>query len=579
MPFKREKPLPSAETPAEPERTPEYSRETLNMIESLDNGLADSENLLSGLGRLAREQIITDPKELEEIYAPKQIGKLGLEKYDASIFEAAGRGLRIRNAINLGQYKYALRGEEGMVVDTRKLKEEAEGEKFELNADELKKIKKRAEKFGLNPEEINPQNLKTTFIEGEKGAEKIILRKKTEQEADQTAGNILERRLKELETKPGQDLIKQKENLEEFIKEKKQHASILDEASLAKVENEEIARQELIKQNQETLNSDLEIFGQPLWEHRQELASALSDFSFLLEEVTGQEKIYEHEINGLQTKISKIKGSKQIREILGDNIKEWEEQKAQAEVNLKDFKEKKEALNKRISKFKTSQAEVDAALDRINNIGKTKQELKAEKAAKQLEKLEQQKKNRAHRAPDPTPDFALASTEAEEDNGAEAARVAGAAAGASPANKYSLSEEEARRWQNVYKELEEGGGASPVVLAPESKKPEAKAYATLEQPREMEPTEEEINNKVQVEDWLILLGLINAVGPAKTAVENNFKVGEKKFDLTASLTLEQAKQAYIKFIIDFRYNGRKIYLMEAEREADAKFKEIIESLE
>jgi len=62
------------------------------------------------------------------------------------------------------------------------------------------------------------QDFSKKYVKGEKGVEKVILGKKTEREMDKTAGEILVRRLNDLETKTGPDLVKQKQGLEEFKK-------------------------------------------------------------------------------------------------------------------------------------------------------------------------------------------------------------------------------------------------------------------------------------------------------------------------------------------------------------------------
>ncbi|MBI2459573.1 MAG: hypothetical protein HYV53_03420 [Parcubacteria group bacterium] len=593
MLFRKEKPLPSAETPAEPEITPEHSAETLKMVEQIDYGIADSENLLNGLGRLAREKIITNPETLEEIYAPKEIGQLGLKKYDTSAFELAGIGLRIRNAINFGQYKYALKGEEGL-VDTRKLRQEATGNKYDLMEwnGELVEV---AKELGLNPEEINRQDFSKIYVAGEKGksAEKTILQRKTEQEMDKIASNILEKQLKDLETKTGPELIKERLSLEGFKKEieqlseeqndgalsaedlarlgeekeieqlsEEQNDGALSAEDLARLGEEKVRRQGLIDEKQASLNTSLEYMRPPLLDQQRILAGAIEGFLPLMAEAAGREKSYEQEIKGIQDKIRKFRGAKQIAEFLGDKVTKWEEQKKQVEINLKDFRQKKEALDKRLAALKKNKAEVDATIIRIDNIGKIKEELKTEKQEKIQE--ETQKKS----------------------------TVAGAAG--RPITQ--ITEEEARQWQDAgwqgripYEEL--GGdidnnrktAAQAENTAAKKKTPIKPAVPKSENNPLANPaeTEQEDKEKItkQVSRWLDLLGIRNAVGPAEAAVKNNFKESaDKEFDPTASLTLEQVRQAYIKYLIDFQYSGKKVYLARARDVADEKLKIIEQKL-
>ena len=122
---------PTEEIQRTPEHSPEMSR---SIIEQIDYKIAESEDLLNGLGRIARERIIDDPRTLEEIYGPKEIGRMDLKgEHDAPALESAGKGLLARNAIKrvltlgFAGSKHALKsyeGYKGELVDKRKLKKE-----------------------------------------------------------------------------------------------------------------------------------------------------------------------------------------------------------------------------------------------------------------------------------------------------------------------------------------------------------------------------------------------------------------------------------------------------------------------
>lgn len=533
------------ESPKRPDKepeaiTPEHSPEMLGMIEKIDHQIADSENSLGGLNRVAREKIITDPEALEKIYAPEAV-KQDLGKYDADAFELAGIGLvardTIKRVLTLGfaGSKHILKGYDGKLVDTRKLEENAHSPQDLRYSSELEDAIK---KFGLDPKQSHSwQDFSKEYVKGEKDAEKIITRRKTMAEADKLAGKIFSEQLNDLEKNTGAELIKQKQALEEFQKEKDQHQSILDEASLAKLENEAVTRQELISENQKNLNSNLNIIRSPILNQRENLAQALESFSSLLKETDGQEKIYLSEIKGLQEKITKISGSKQLKEVLGDEIREWEQEKKQAQANLEDFKKTKDTLNKRVMELKKSQTEIDAALAKINNIGKTKEELKAEKLEKNQEKKSEPEK-------------------LIDDNGAL------------PVNKYSLSEEEARRWQNVYKELEEDRVAQPAQPKTDDDNNPPNP------PEESKPEQGEKNTKT-VGRWLFLLEIKNNDADKKNLVEKYFVVGDKKFDRTASMTVAQVRKACIGFYRE----TEKISAAQAQRKFNKKFYDIRQALD
>lgn len=544
--------MPAEQNPVELEKTPEYSRETLMMVEEIDSSLAYSQNLLGGLDRLAREQIIAD----QGIDPYKEIGRMDLEaKYgDAKVLEEADNRSRLRNVWRrLASNKY-LKSETGL-VDTRKLKEGIEGRKDILSPEELLGA---AKLFGLNPN--NSRDFAKIYARGEKGegADKVILQRKTGQE-------IMEQWLKELENGAGDKLIKEKEGFDELESEIEKVKSGLPPESLYKLADEEAKKLIIMDRQQKDLNDKLNIFRQPLLEHQQDIASSLSDFSFLLKDLTAQEKTYQQEITNLDKAITGVKGSKELIKILGDDIKDWEEQKAQTQANLKDFNEKKEALNKRISELKTSQAEVDAALARINNIGKTK----AEQAEAEQQKREEQRRQR----------------EAEREQRQREREQQRPGSGAQRPGIYGEGEEEtapaAGKSGPGQSRQAAASGKSSGKNQPPEKPAGPKLKSENNQPASAAETEQENKEHVvrRVSYWLNLLGLRNAVGPAKIAMENNFKADKNNFNLTASMTLGQVRQAYAKFIVDFQYDGQNYYLAKARKEAEAKLKRIINDLD
>lgn len=536
------------------EITPEHSAATLRMVEQIDGRIADSENLLGGLGRVAREQIITDPRALEEIYAPKEIGRMNLKgEHDAPALELASNGLRIRHTIFrlFGGSKHILTGEDGL-VDKRKLTEGTAGEKYDLMRwnGELEEV---AENFNLDPAEINPQDFSKTYVEGKRGksAEKIISREKTEQEINKAAGDILEKQLKNLETNTGVELVKQKQGLEEFKKEIEQHKDVLSSEDLTKTDNEYLVRKELIGEKQKDLNSNLENIRSPFLEQRENLTQAIEGLDSLLKDTDGQEKTYLGKISDLQNKITKISGSKQLKEVLGDEIKQWEQEKKQAEVNLKDFQETKKALSKRTIELKKSQIEVDATLTRINNIGKTKEELRAKKAEKLSEEKRQKEAPEAEKKNvDPAVVIApVASVESGEDGSGEAIEVVG--------------ETKARP-----------ASSRPVEEKPKKPKIEADATAAPERQRGAKPEKaEEI--KLKVEEWLVKLKIGGIDLETMDTIKRYFRLSGQKYDRTASMTLDQAKVAYRGYLVE---HSELTSMNSIEQRVNEDFEKIIKNL-
>jgi len=403
-----------------PEKTPEHSTEVLAMVEQIDGSIETSDDLLGGLGRLARRRIMLPEEARNEIYAPEETRKGIKNKKDANYLEYAEAGLEARNAIKriltlgLSGSKYAIKDERGNLSDKRILAEGYKGKTFELRPDELAEV---AERAGLKPEEVKPTDVSKTYVEGNNGLVEIkYTRQRTAEEKDKVAGEILTRQLNKLSSGAGLDpakdkdlitgpkLIEEKKKLAEFKRQKEQTKDVLDADSLTRLEEEEKVKQAAIDEKQEELNNNLEVFRAPLVERQSGLAEVLTSLSSLLAETTVQEKAYETQVKGLQDKIRKVKGNNQIAEILGDKITEWEEEKAQAEVNSNDFKAKKAALKKRIDSLKISKAAVDTVLTKVNNIGKTQTDLREEREKKlQEEKDAKEAAKQAAAVTPPTP--------------------------------------------------------------------------------------------------------------------------------------------------------------------------------
>jgi len=569
MPRENEEPIWANEVSSEQEniKSPDLSQKEWALIDKIDFSIDQKEELLDGLGRIARNEIISDPTAQDEVNAPVEAGKIGLKGYDTEAFEKAGKGLKTWHAIK----KFSTFGHSGSKnilegmgepIDKRKLKKEYSGKVIGMRLGEFYDM---AEQFNLNPQEINRRDY--SFIFNEQGS-KTILRKKTEAEADETAAKVFEDQLKDLETRPGEDLVKQKDSLEEHQKEKEKYKDVLDEDATLKLEEEELLMKELIQAKQDDLNQNMDVIRGPLEWRQKELAGTLEEFSALEKEVAAQAKSYDDEIKDLNNRITKIKGSKIIKETLGYKIAEWEEQKAQTEANKKAFTEKKQALDARISHFKKVKEDIDKTLLRINNIGKTKTELKAEKMEKDKQKKEG--KGTVEKSKENIDIFE----------------------GGLMYDSDAVDEAETTQWadksgrgRDFYKELGEDideirkDVAQPVKPGewlrinkkPAPSTPEA-APATPQTEAKPEQNEKIVK---PISEWLGLLGINTAVGPAKEAVENSFKTFGRDFDSTASMNLGQAKQAYARYLINFRYGGGNAELAKAQKQADEKFEEII----
>jgi len=177
------------QAPEKPTLDPEVKKQ----LAALADGIKSKEDLLAGLGRVAREKILSGDAEAEkEISAPREreVGRVDLKaEYDSQNFEPADRKLRFKDwllrKIGAGGSDYALKGENGPVVDKRKLKP---GVKEAMEKGEIKffpgELEEAAEKFGLTADDVKAKGLSMKYVEGGSGMENMLLRAATPEEGD-----------------------------------------------------------------------------------------------------------------------------------------------------------------------------------------------------------------------------------------------------------------------------------------------------------------------------------------------------------------------------------------------------------
>ncbi len=595
-------------------KTPEYSDREQEVVTEIDERINGSEEFFAGLGRVAKKEIfLTNTEALEEIYKPVQLEqRIGMDEYyDYQAFKLGGGGLRVRNAIKrsltfgMVGSKYALEGEHGL-ADTRKVKDDIKNRMFGLGEGELREL---AKKLGLRPDEINPYDYAKSY--GEKKGKKTMYKRKSEQEEDKIAGDILEKRLKELETNVGPALVKKKEGLEDYMKKKADILGTIDDADekqkiIDKIEGEEIDRKSLIQDEQESLNRELEEMRTPLEQSKQNFEKTLESFSGLLAKIVDQEKQYSEEIKKLQKKLDTVKRAKEFAEVMKEKTDEWQEQKEQIEANQKAFKQEKEKLVKRVDEIKKVKIEVDKTLNRVNGIGKTRQEAREERAAKEKERVarekereeeEKKKKKKATASQPPEQwdeitgfekgrvvkhfikrespyeglDVANPAPE-QDDSGDEAEQNIVEQAVAAP----TAPDKRKKREPMTKKKIE---AAPPVQPKVEAGLEEASAGAAAPEKVVNQGKESKEKIKLSVKEWLNILGLSNQTEEKiKKIINDVFSINDEADANAKKMTFPQALHAYKYYLVDAQFKGEKYAVTKAETIANRKFIEILKNL-
>lgn len=549
---------------AEPEIKPEYSEETLNKLLQVDLMMEEDEKLLNGLGSVERKRIEDnkdDNKEAyKEIYARVEIGRVSLQgKQDIEMLELGGIGLKMRNMLRR-IVSGGKRGSEYAMESDRRLKDKRKllglSDSY-INAEhplENIEIAAAAKELGLDIGEVLRRDLSKKYAKGEKGAkvEKIIMGQKTDQEKDKIAGDILERRLKDSE-KIGAEMVKQKDSLAAMQRDMIEYDQDLGPATKENLKDQVKQIEGLRDEKKKELDNNLGPIRTPLENRQTELAAGMESLSDMSKELTFKEEECKKDIKSLDEKINRIKGSEKIKEFMGEEIGKWKAEKARLEANKQAFTDKKKDLEARAKALKNNKDEVDKTLARINKIGKTKEELKAEEAEKEKQKVSEKKPAKEKK---PLENKNAESAESEKiDEETELERElyykGKAINNANESDKPALQKQK-DELQKVYEKIIK------------DKNNPNKTAETAEKKQEKESI------KFYVSKWFNELG----IDKNDKIARKYFKIEDQDFNMSISMNSPQAKAAYINYKIE----SLKIGKPAAKRLADYKFEEIIKNL-
>ncbi len=382
-----EKPEQAGPEAPKQESGPGLSSEAVETIERLKAGMKESEKFASGLGRVAIEDILAnDPEALDEIYT-KEIGQGKLGKDDAPVFKSAGSGLKLWNKwvwfwLKKGKSDYVLEGEKGL-VDATKLDESVE-QQLDQNKKAGFKLtnEERAEAVRLGGKEklFGNRDYAIRYEKVGGRVEKKYYGDRSESEAIEKAGEILEEKLKNLATMDGIDLIQEKDSLEKLRNQTDALRENLKKPEIDKLEKEMMLKQRLIDEKETALKIKLETFTGPLKKNQEGIEIALKSSAEVLTVVTAQEATYKEEIKALQQKIRLVGGASEVIKVLGEEAVEWKAEEASKRADLQGLTNERVRLDARIKELNRRKNEVERARARIDKIGKTSDELKAGKA-------------------------------------------------------------------------------------------------------------------------------------------------------------------------------------------------------
>lgn len=377
-------------------KTPELEEAEKEInIEDIDKDIDTEEGILDSLNKYSKDEIFKDV-DFKNTLKFKGVGVVD-EKFDEIAYGKATLQEKILNFATLGLAKKdigLMKSKERGLLNKDILNKEIEGKDIEIgqNKEERSATEKLIASFHkeLSPEDLEKRQIVKKFevVDGE--IIKIVQASRTEQGMIDAAGKLLNDKIGNLEKGSGADLIKEKEILEKHYstKEKitemtKYLGSAEKEEINKKISREETETQERIKEKEENLKSELDIFRVPFQERLDKTSELVDNFSGMLRDTKEAESKYNSQLKNISLMIGQAEKSGLLEESKKEVIEKLKEKKTEFEEKAKEFGARKSIIEAKLGQLKINKTELEKAVNKINGIGKTKKEIMEEKTAKE----------------------------------------------------------------------------------------------------------------------------------------------------------------------------------------------------
>ncbi len=372
-------------------------------LESIDEALIIEEGILDSLNKYSKDEFFKDI-DLNNNLKFRGVGVVD-EKFDEAVYGKATLSEKILNFATLGLAKEDLglmKSKERGLLNKDVFNKEMKGKEIEIGQNKEERIS--MEKIignmhkELSAEDLEKRQITKSFEVVDGKIIKIVQTSRTEQGMIDAAGKLLNEKIESLEKGVGVDLVKEKEGLE------KHHSSIgkfdkttehLSEATKKelgeKIKQEGVEYQERIKEKEENLQSELDIFRNPFQERLDKTNELVDNFSGMLKDTKEAESNYNAKLKSINANIQEAQKSGLLEESKKELIKELELKKAEFEGKAKEFGVRKIDMEAKLGILKNNKTELEKTISRINGIGKTKKEIAEEKTAKEKTALKAEK--------------------------------------------------------------------------------------------------------------------------------------------------------------------------------------------
>lgn len=380
---------------AEQIKTPENNQENEFSIDHINDILKEKTDVYDNLNKFSKDNIFKG----YDLRGNLEMKDKAEDNYDSDVYAKASLGKKFASFVMPKKFLGVVKTENRGLVDKNTIEDYVEGRVFRLG-DKDKDVYKHeeekvAKKFNLTEEESKGRVVTKTYEFTNGKIEKIIKSSRTEEGMIDFAGKIREDMISTIDRKLGNDLVGLKESV---VKNKQTKENMLkingfmpeeEKQALAdKLDKEGASKEERIKEKEEKIAEELNFFKEPFESRLKETSEMENDLSKALNFIKTNESNLNKNIKECEAFIKEAQKLSLSDEMRDGIVKTAEAQRVVLKAQAKEFADKKALVSSKLEIIKNNKKDIEATLDRMNNIGKTKDEIAKEKKNEKKEETE-----------------------------------------------------------------------------------------------------------------------------------------------------------------------------------------------
>lgn len=371
---------------AEQIKTPENSQENEFSIDNINDILKEKTDVYDNLNEFSKDNLFKG----YDLRGNVEVRDKAEDKYDSDVYAEASLGKKFASFVMPKKFLGLVKTENRGLVDKNTIEDYTEGRVFRLG-DRDKDVYKHeeekvAKKFNWTEEESKGRVVTKTYEFTNGKIEKIIKSSRTEEGMIGFAGTMREHMISAIDRRFGNDLVGLKESV---VKNKQTKENMLKingfmpeeekQALVDKLDKEGASKKERIKEKEEIIAEKLNFFKEPLESRMKETSEMENNLSKALNFIKTNESNLNKNIKECEAFIKEAQKLSLSDEMRDDIVKTAEAQRVVLNAQAKEFADKKALVSSKLEVLKNNKKDIEATLNRINNIGKTENEIAKEK--------------------------------------------------------------------------------------------------------------------------------------------------------------------------------------------------------